>query len=44
MASKYPKMSKQGTAVKRKHATLTTSQKVKITRRVENGNRSNFVC
>jgi hypothetical protein len=42
MASKYPKMSKQGTAVKRKHATLTISQKLKLIRMLKNGKRTNY--
>jgi hypothetical protein len=37
MASEYPKMSKQGTAGKRKHVTLTVFQKHEIIRRFENG-------
>jgi hypothetical protein len=35
MASKHPKVSKQGTDGKRKHVTLTIPQKPKIIRRLE---------
>jgi hypothetical protein len=37
MASKDPKMSKQGTACKRKRVILTTPQELEIIRRLENG-------
>jgi hypothetical protein len=37
VASKDPKMSKQGTAGKRKHVTLTIPQKTEIIRRPESG-------
>jgi hypothetical protein len=37
MASEDPKMSKQGTAGKRKHVTLTVPQKLETTRRLESG-------
>ena len=37
MASKYPKMGKQGTAGKRKHTSLVTAQKPEIIRQRESG-------
>jgi len=37
MASEDPKMSKQGTAGKRKLVTLTVPQKLETTRRLESG-------
>ena len=36
-ASKDPKMSKQGTAGKKKHVTLTINQRLKMIRRLESG-------
>jgi hypothetical protein len=37
MASKDPKVSKQGTTGKRKHVTLMIPQKLEIIRRLESG-------
>jgi hypothetical protein len=37
MASEDPKMSKQGTAGKRKHVTLTFPQKLETTKRLQSG-------
>jgi len=39
MASEDPKMSKQGTAGKRKHVTLMIPEKLKIIRMLETGKR-----
>ena len=36
-SSKDPKMSRQGTAGKKKHVTLTITQRLKIIRRLESG-------
>jgi hypothetical protein len=40
VASKDPKMSKQGTADKRKHVTLTIPQKPEIIRKLESGKKN----
>jgi hypothetical protein len=43
MVAKDPKMSKQGIAGKRKHITLTMSQKPEIIRRLESGRSQSVV-
>jgi hypothetical protein len=43
MTSEHPKMSKQGTAGKRKYLTLMISQKIYIIRRPESGERQSEV-
>jgi hypothetical protein len=43
MASEDPKMSKQGTAGKRKHVTLMIHQKIEIIRRLESGKSQSVV-